>query len=241
MIEGGKVKKRVIKKTKAVLTVFVFLLFALLFADPLSAQEAPPDQSRSQTIGEFFEDRLESESSEKSESTPNLVEAIPTPSAVAPGDQKLHLPDRQPRGENWATEGQVGTSTFVDRLIRMAWSLALVSLLIWGAGKIAARVGWQPVGSKIDSKSMIEVIEKKRLSPGRTIMVIRIGPKILAVAVSEKGYETLTEFTLEEFRKFHDDVPEQEEEAVEPEGAVTTPSDIARHYLSIVPGTGVKK
>ena len=87
------------------------------------------------------------------------------------------------------------------------------------------------------------ILEKKRLSPGRTVMLMRVGPKVLAVAATEGGYETLTEFTLDEFNQYKDSkvtkLPVDSEKPVS-EGA-TTPGDIARHYLSIIPGTGAKK
>ena len=92
-----------------------------------------------------------------------------------------------------------------------------------------------------DSKSMIEILEKKRLSPGRSILLMRVGPKVLAVAATESGYETLTEFVAEEFRKYQDNSAIEVAGPSEQRQGATTPADIARHYLSIIPGTGAKK
>lgn len=164
------------------------------------------------------------------------TEAVPTAS-------ELNFPEKKNLGKDWATDGNVGRSTFFDKLIEVCWSLAMICLLVWVAGKVAARFGLKNLSPGGSTDSMIEILEKKRLSPGRTVMLMRVGPKVLAVAATEGGYETLTEFTLDEFNQYKDSkvtkLPVDSEKPVS-EGA-TTPGDIARHYLSIIPGTGAKK
>jgi flagellar biogenesis protein FliO len=251
-------------KTRAATTAGLFvmaLLFCLLAT--ASAQEeqpktpAPQEQSQAvegspdttkstgpkakskdgpKTIGEMWENKLGSEDSEV---------APETSGDPVPGTSKLNFPERKDRSEHWATEGRVGESTFFDKLIEVCWALAVISLLVWGVGKVAQRMGFKQLGLGGSSESMIEVLEKKRLSPGRTVMLMRVGPKVLAVAVTESGCETLTEIGAEEFNKFKDskvtNSPSPEAGAALPPEGVTTPADIARHYLSIIPGTGAKK
>ena len=168
----------------------------------------------------------------------NMVEAD-----IPPG-QRLHFKEKKKPDEVGASEQQVGESTFVDKLVTVTWALAFIAFLIWIFAKLASKAGFKQIGAIVDKKSMIEVIEKKRLSPGRSVMVMRVGPKILAVAVTESGCETLTEFDKEEFQVYRDGgvSPETDDGKVEPPpDGVTTPADIARHYLSIIPGTGAKK
>ena len=160
------------------------------------------------------------------------------------GESELNFPDRDKRSSRrWVEQGQVGESTFFDKLVEVTWSLALISFLIWGSAKLAAKMGLKQLGPGAEPKSMIEILERKRLSPGRSILLMRVGPKVLAVAATESGYETLTEFEQEEFKQYQDQLSpgkSEEPEETAPQGA-TTPADIARHYLSIIPGTGAKK
>ena len=160
------------------------------------------------------------------------------------GETELNFPDRnKPSSRQWVEQGQVGESTFFDKMVEVTWSLALISFLIWGSAKLAAKMGLKQMGPGSEPKSMIEILERKRLSPGRSILLMRVGPKVLAVAATESGYETLTEFEQEEFKRYQDlssPVKDDTPEESSPDGA-TTPADIARHYLSIIPGTGAKK
>ena len=230
--------------------LFVLLLLLVLGGAPTSAQENPeptsPDKAavskeipaatpqveatrRPQTVGEAL--GLTGKSEKVEEQTDS-------------GETELNFPDRDKRSSRqWVEQGQVGESTFFDKLVEVTWSLALISFLIWGSAKLAAKMGLKQTGPGAEPKSMIEILERKRLSPGRSILLMRVGPKVLAVAATEGGYETLTEFGQEEFKQYQDQLSPQKADAPEensPDGA-TTPADIARHYLSIIPGTGAKK
>ena len=89
---------------------------------------------------------------------------------------------------------------------------------------------------------MIDIIEKKRLSPGRSIMLVRVGPKVLAVGVTEGGFQTLTELDGESLKRHQDEMNEASKRVdAGASAAPTSPTDVARHYLSIIPGIGVKK
>ena len=87
---------------------------------------------------------------------------------------------------------------------------------------------------------MIEVLEKKRLSPGRSILLLRVGPKVLAVAATESGYSTLTELDAEALKQFQDE-KSTPAPSVDTANPAQSPGDIAKLYLSIIPGLGAKK
>lgn len=203
-------------------------------ASPTPKQDASPQPQatatpkRSMTVGEALGLTVEAPKSESSGDS---------------GETELNFPDRDKPTTKWAEKDEVGKSTFFDKLVEVTWTLGITSLLIWGSAKLAARAGFKQIGASSAPKSMIEIIERKRLSPGRSILLMRVGPKVLAVAATEGGYETLTEFEEEEFKRYQDQLPGAEPKAPdgEPPDGVTTPADIARHYLSIIPGTGAKK
>ena len=231
------------RRTAGRFALYVMALLLCLVAS-VPAQEGPPPEQptvasspqpeRPRTVGEVLSPEVLPTA--ESAQTGSTTEEVPTAS-------ELNFPEKKNLGKDWATEGRVGSSTFFDKLIEVCWSLAIICLLVWVAGKVAAKFGLKNLSPAGSSDSMIEILEKKRLSPGRTVMVMRVGPKVLAVAATEGGYETLTEFSLEEFNQYKDSkvtkLPVDGEKSV-PEGA-TTPGDIARHYLSIIPGTGAKK
>ena len=230
------------RRTASKFALYVMaLIFCLVVSVP--AQEGPPPEQPAavtspqpteehRTVGEVL--------------TPEGVDATPTAETTGdpvPTASELNFPEKKHLGKDWATEGTVGRSTFFDKLIDVCWSLALISLLVWALAKVATKFGVKNLNPGGSTDSMIEILEKKRLSPGRTVMLMRVGPKVLAVAATEGGYETLTEFGLDEFNQYKDSkvtkLPVDGEKPAT-EGA-TTPADIARHYLSIIPGTGAKK
>lgn len=234
-------------RRRTVITIWLFVFFSFLALQPVTAQEVSPTP-------QVVEQQVQSERpGSEAETRPRTVgdvllgESLESGSQAKPtdsGSQKLDLPDRKAPEANWASKGEVGESTFFDRLIQVCWSLALISLLIWVSAKLAGKAGLRELGVGPGPRSMIEILERKRLSPGRSVLLMRVGPKVLAVAATEKGYETLTEFEGEQFKQYQDSLPESRkpdpEEPPPPEG-VTKPSDILRHYLSIIPGTGAKK
>jgi flagellar biogenesis protein FliO len=159
----------------------------------------------------------------------------------------LRLPTEAERAaeSQWKKKGVIGQSTFVDKLRTVTWSLAFICFLIWLVGKVASKSTLEKLGLPVDSGSMIEVLEKKRISPGRSIMLLRVGPKVLAVAVTETGFRTLTEIDGEAVKHYQDEhaepVSAKEEESRAEAAAGQGPADIAKHYLSIIPGLGAKK
>lgn len=234
----------------AIRLLCVMALLLLLAVSPASGQETSPPAEVVSTP----QPQVQSTPSATPAKPRTIGEALSLPGSQAepevesggdevPTASELNFPEKREIGKDWATEGKVGQSTFVDKLIEVCWSLALICLLVWAISKVAAKFGLKNLAPGGSPESMIEILEKKRLSPGRTVMLMRVGPKVLAVAATENGYKTLTEFSLEDFQKHCDNKVsklETDSEGAAPDGAVT-PGDIARHYLSIIPGTGAKK
>ena len=243
----------------SVISLFVFLLIGVL-AGPSLAQEVPekpvPTVEKSEstpaevvatpepvvkkekpkTVGEVLKIGTGT-----SAPNPKLQEQLKSDPNYAGNKELDFSPEKK---KSWQETGEVGKSTFIDKLIQVTWSLALIAFLVWLSAKIAGKAGFKQLGIGATPKSMIQILERKRLSPGRSIMLMQVGPKVLAVAATEKGYETLTEFEQEEFKQYMDTLPDTQKPDIDtgpPPGTVTTPADIAKHYLSIIPGTGAKK
>lgn len=165
----------------------------------------------------------------------------PSPAAT-PAEGELHLPTQSDRDAlaQWKKTGVVGRSTFVDKVRTVTWVLAFVCFLVWLAGKFVGKATLEKFGLPAEADTLIEVLEKKKLSPGRSIMLLRVGPKVLAVAVTENGFRTLTEIDSEALKLHQDERVEASPVVVDPPQG-QGPADIAKHYLSIIPGLGAKK
>ena len=133
-----------IRRTVGTIWLFVFFLFLTVL--PGGAQELAPspspesvrsesENSRPKTVGET----LWGEKEASAETEP--VAESPQAESVDPGAQKIDLADREEPGKDWATEGEVGESTFFDKLIQVSWSLAIISFLIWVSAKVAGKAG----------------------------------------------------------------------------------------------------
>lgn len=248
-------------------------LALLLFLQLLGATAEPPSEKKEKTVGEvlgqytYSLDAPEGEAPPpKSESTEtgqpaqesetpkepilekqklsDLKESAPEISEEAAA--ALNTPSSKPLPSgDWKRNARVGKSTFFDKLVDVTWSLSLVCLLIWAISKVVGKATLEKMGVPGMKASQIEVLERKRLSPGRSIILVRVGPKVLALGATESGFQTLTEMGEEELKR-HKDSPEVESEG-EPDSVArggelpTSPADIAKHYLSIIPGLGEKK
>ena len=161
--------------------------------------------------------------------------------------QTLNMPseaEKAQAAEDWKSAGEVGESTFFDKLASVTWSLALVCLLIWAISKVVGRSTMQKLGLPVAGPSQIDILEKKRLSPGRSIMLVKVGPKVLAVAATENGYQTLTEMETAAYEECVEESEAKAVEALKPDNVDEVEhvqQNIVRHYLSIIPGVGQKK
>ncbi len=206
-------------------------------------------QTSSAPAGDAQEDSSSSIDSEESsfeevqEST--AVNADAEIQARPPGGGELDFTTTPGDGQYWREKAQTGQSTFFERLRTVVWALAFICLLIWGLGKLLGRAALGRLGLPSESMSHIEILERKRLSPGRSIMLMRVGPKVLAVAATETGYQTLTEMSEEDLLKHSEQKAQQPSEGklltANETGPPTSPEQIAKHYLSILPGIGAKR
>ena len=172
-----------------------------------------------------------------------IESATPAPISSPAVAGTLHLPAASEHAEpgQWKREGEIGQSTFVDKLRTVTWALALICFLIWLFSKIVGKGTLEKLGLPVEPDNLIQILEKKRLSPGRSIMLVRVGPKVLAVAATESGFRTLTEIDGEALKKHQDEAREEVAGAPEVSAPGLGGADIAKHYLSIIPGLGAKK
>ncbi len=246
----------------------------ILFAQLVAVSAEPPAQGREKTVGEVlgqYTYSLDSPESENAPTPPKPEAAEPAEKTAEPAKEPvlerqelsklkepanpaetaaslLNQPPPAPAGkaQDWRKGAQVGKSTFFDKMVDVTWSLSFVCLLIWLISKVVGKATLEKMGVPGMSASQIEVLERKRLTPGRSILLVRVGPKVLALGSTENGFQTLTEMSEEELKR-HKDLPEEgEEESDQPAEASngelpTSPADIAKHYLSIIPGIGEKK
>lgn len=79
---------------------------------------------------------------------------------------------------------------------RMGLSLFAVIFLIWGAVQILKR--FSPGGPGTSQKSNIRVLDRQYIAPKKSIYVVQIGNKALALGVSDQQMSNLTDLDLEE-------------------------------------------
>ncbi len=202
--------------------------------------KAPPKGMASPKTGSASGTVKATPSSASASASPAPTTPTPAVSPLIPG--KLDYSAGSAREvQDWKQAGAVGQSTFMDKLRTMTWTLALICFLVWLVGKFAPKGTLEKFGlPTVESGSLIEVLEKKRMSPGRSILLLRVGPKVLAVAATESGYSTLAELDGEAVKKHLDERAEKAPPETTP-SVPSGPSGVAKHYLSIIPGLGAKK
>lgn len=75
-------------------------------------------------------------------------------------------------------------------LVRLGFSLSLVFGLMWVAGRVLR--GRAPLGAR-RSADHVEVLERKALSRGSSVAVVRVGNRVLALGVSDTNVCVLSE------------------------------------------------
>lgn len=239
------------------------IIALLLLCLTLAASAEPDTPKKQQTVGEFLGQYTVTLDGPQPEATPGAAQTTAT-REVAPEQPPAEPPSleeaatsvlnqspeplavaSEPAGApgDWKKSTRVGQSTFFDKMAQVTWALAFISLLIWALSKVVSKTTLEKYGLP-GANSQIEVLEKRRLTPGRSIMLVRVGPKVLALGATESGFQTLTEMSEQEFNHHKDDnkvVQLTPEEAAASTEAPTSPADIAKHYLSILPGIGAKK
>lgn len=182
--------------------------------------------------------------------TPVLAGATPTgvaPAGVAstgvtPAASPVvaALPEAPAQEASVVTLRREPTLDFSYHLRRMILSLLLTVVLIAATLKVVQKFLPAWAGGKATRGSFLNILAREAIGPGQSLALVRVGPKVLLVGLSEQSMTTLCEFSESE-----------QAELMPPESPAQTPAekpdpqkvygDILRHYLSIVPGMGVKK
>jgi flagellar biosynthetic protein FliO len=90
-----------------------------------------------------------------------------------------------------------GETSMIGLLFRIAVSLAFIVLLIWGAVWVMRRFsdgGLRPSAGE----GLVEVLGRTYIAPKKSVYVLRVGDRALAVGVTESTLTPLVELDLEE-------------------------------------------
>lgn len=127
------------------------------------------------------------------------------------------------------------TFDFAAQLRRMLISLVLVMVLIGVSLRLFGR--YLP-GAAGKPASFMKVLARESLGPHQSLALVQVGPKVLLIGLCEHNLSTLCEFSETELASLM--APSEELPGERPEPSKVY-GDILKHYLSIVPGMGVKK
>jgi flagellar biogenesis protein FliO len=108
--------------------------------------------------------------------------AVPAPLPLAP--RKTNAPRAIGPAAAPAAGGAIGTVVG-----SLAIVLGLFVVLVWCSKRFA------PAGSATLPKEAIEMLGRASLTPRQQVQLVRVGNKLLVVAISTAGVETLTEIT----------------------------------------------
>lgn len=124
---------------------------------------------------------------------------------------------------------------------RMVFSLLGITLLI-GLTLKALQKHLPGLAGK-PKNAWMNVLAREGISPTQSIALIQVGPRILLVGLSEHNMSTLCELSQSEVSEMlaPPPLPDNASPTEQPVPPKNVYADILRHYLSIVPGLGVKK
>lgn len=132
------------------------------------------------------------------------------------------------------------TLDFSYHLRRVIVSLLLTVVLIAATLKVVQKFLPAWAGGKSARGSFMNILAREAIGPGQSLALVRVGPKVLLVGLSEHSMSTLCEFSESEQAELLPADPSSSPPAEKPDPQKVY-GDILRHYLSIVPGMGVKK
>lgn len=159
-----------------------------------------------------------------------LVSPSPSPS-VSVGT--VH---QAPAADNHVSPAPEATFDFASHLRRMLMSLVLVMVLI---GVTLRLFGRYLPGSASRPISLMKILAREPLGPQQSIALVQVGPKVLLLGLSEHNMSNLCEFSEAELASLL--APAEEAQSADRPEPSKVYGDILKHYLSIVPGMGVKK
>ncbi len=154
---------------KPYLTLITLTLFGLIACIGLASAETAPPTPDTWSVADGGPPHAESETTQGNETVAGANAVLPA------GDA---LPDT------------------VGLVTRMGLSLLAVIALIWGTVQILKR--FSSGSSTSGSSSRIRVLDRAYIAPKKSIYVVQIGEKALALGVSDHQMTTLTDLDLEE-------------------------------------------
>lgn len=164
-----------------------------------------------------------------------IVSASPAPtSQISSAGPIESTPQLQPTPE--VSVAPEPTFDFAAHLRRMLLSLVFVMVLI---GITLRLFGRYLPGAAARPRSFMNVLARESLGPHQSLALVQVGPKVLLVGLTDQSMTTLCEFSEGELAALL--APAEESLTAERPEPTKVYGDILRHYLSIVPGMGVKK
>ena len=103
-----------------------------------------------------------------------------------------------PSADPWSPPPPAGGETsLIGLLFRVAFSLAFIVLLIWGAVWVMRRFSGGGIRSA-GGDALVDVLGRTYLAPKKAVYVLRVGDRALAVGVTESAITPLVELDLTE-------------------------------------------
>ncbi|MBT9583611.1 flagellar biosynthetic protein FliO [bacterium] len=167
---------------------------------------------------------------------PTTVVAVDPHPAVT----KISLPPAQAREPAVVRPTQDPTIDFSYHLRRVVFSLLLIIVMIGVTLKMLQKFLPGMAGSKSTPGSFLNILAREAVGPSQSLALVKVGPKVLLVGLSEQSMTTLCEFSEADLAALLPASP-QAAEPVDPATSKNLYGDVLRHYLSIVPGMGAKK
>jgi flagellar biosynthetic protein FliO len=103
-----------------------------------------------------------------------------------------------PPADTWDNPPPVGGETsLIGLLFRVAFSLAFIVLLIWGAVWVMRRFSGGGIRSA-GGDALVDVLGRTYIAPKKAVYILRVGDRALAVGVTESAMTPLAEMDLAE-------------------------------------------
>lgn len=194
------------------LLVMVFLSLNLT----VPPAEAPPQETRRPTVGEYLAGQMTTESV-----GPRYEQAV----------KRWRPAQEEPA---WAP-----SSDFTGRFQSMLLSLAFVSLLVWGSLKLVGRCAPHLLNGTPAREPLLKILEKQTLGPGHSICLVEVAGKFMVVGMTEHSISPLCELSSEEVERARSASTPDHEPSRPAAGEAY--GNILKHYMSILPGVGARE
>ena len=153
----------------------------------------------------------------------------------------ISLPPAQAERPAVVRPTQDPTIDFSYHLRRVVFSLLLIIVMIGVTLKVLQKFLPGMAGSKTTPGSFLNILAREAVGPGQSLALVKVGPKVLLVGLSEQSMTTLCEFSEADLVALLPGSPQTVESVDQAVPSKNLYGDVLRHYLSIVPGMGAKK